>query len=210
MLSPEMAGTVKLTVPPALPVGGVLTGGAEALGGGGVVATAGAVLAAECVAAGEVAGADVEGGPDAGDEPAAVAKAVPEAGADAALDEGDPPPHAVRPTPPITAAAMITTGTRRILMLLMVSSLRYWLAVGIGDDLTRKRALSSPIRPHQNTDLRHVRVEATGCWRDGLLARLTWVLDGRHGRRDRSDRKFIRPIWRVDPGVFRKCRSQPV
>ena len=86
------------------------------MGGGGVVATAGAVLAAECVAAGEVAGADVEGGPDAGDEPAAVAKAVPEAGADAALDEGDPPPHAVRPTPPITAAAMITTGTRRILM----------------------------------------------------------------------------------------------
>jgi hypothetical protein len=111
-----MAGTVKLTVPPELPSGGVLAGGAEALGGGGVVTTAGDVLAAECVADGEVAG--VEGGPDAGDEPAAVAKADPEAGADPALDGVDPPPHAVRPAPPMTAAAMITTGTRRILMLL--------------------------------------------------------------------------------------------
>jgi hypothetical protein len=72
------------------------------------------------VAAAEVAG--VEAGADAGDEPATVATAAcepPAAGADAAVDEVVPaPPHALRPTLPITAAAMITTGNRRILMLL--------------------------------------------------------------------------------------------
>jgi len=113
-----MAGTVKLTVPPELPVGGVLAGGAEALGAAGVVAVAGDVVAALCVAGAEVAA--IEGDADAGDEPAAVAKAVCEpaaAGADAAVGVVDPdPPHALRPAPPMTAAAMITTGSRRILM----------------------------------------------------------------------------------------------
>jgi hypothetical protein len=105
---------VKLTVPPELPVGGVLTGGAEGLGCEGVEAAVGAFVAA-CVAAAEVAA--VVGDADAGDEPATVAKAVCEAGADAAVDAVDPlPPHALRPTPPMTAAAMITTGTRCILM----------------------------------------------------------------------------------------------
>jgi hypothetical protein len=113
-----MAGTVKLTTPPALPVGGVLAGGAEAVECAGVVAVTGDFVTAGCVAAGEVAA--VEGG-DAGAELAAVATAPtepPEAGPDAAVDGVDPvPPHALRPAPPMTAAAaMITTGTRRILM----------------------------------------------------------------------------------------------
>jgi hypothetical protein len=72
-------------------------------------------VVAGCVADAEVAGVDA--GADAGEEPTAVAKAVCEAGADPAADGVDPdPPHALRPVPPITAAAMITTGTRRILM----------------------------------------------------------------------------------------------
>jgi hypothetical protein len=121
MLSPEIAGTVKSTVDPELPVGGVLTGGAEAVECGGVLEVTGtAVCVAAWVAAAEVAG--VEAGADAGDEPATVATAAcepPAAGADAAVDEVVPaPPHALRPTLPITAAAMITTGNRRILMLL--------------------------------------------------------------------------------------------
>jgi hypothetical protein len=93
-------------------------GGAEAVECAGVLTVTGDVVTAACVAGAEVAG--VEGGPDAGDEPAAVATAPtepPEAGPDAAVDGVDPvPPHALRPTPPMTAAAMITTGTRRILM----------------------------------------------------------------------------------------------
>jgi hypothetical protein len=109
---------VKLTVPPALPDGGGLTGGAEAVECAGVVAVMGTVVAALCVAGAEVAG--VEGGADAGAELAAVATAPtepPEAGPDAAVVGVDPvPPHALRPAPPMTAAAMITTGTRRILM----------------------------------------------------------------------------------------------
>jgi hypothetical protein len=109
---------VKLTVPPELPVAGGLTGGAEAVECAGVEAVSGDFVTAGCVAAAEVAG--VEAGADAGAELAAVATAPtepPEAGPDAAVDAVDPdPPHALRPAPPITAAAMITTGTRRILM----------------------------------------------------------------------------------------------
>jgi hypothetical protein len=117
MLSPGIEGTVKLTVPPALPVGGGLTG-AEAVECAGVVAVTGVFVTAGCVAGAEVAG--VEAGADAGAELAAVATAPtepPEAGPDAAVDGVDPvPPHALRPVPPMMAAAMITTGTRRILM----------------------------------------------------------------------------------------------
>jgi hypothetical protein len=119
-----MAGTVKLTVPPELPCVGEL---AEAVGraGGVLVAddlvTAGWVTAAEVAAVEAGADAGVEAGADAGVEPAAVAIAVtepPGADADAAVDEVGPvPPHAVRPAPPVTTAAMITTGIRHILML---------------------------------------------------------------------------------------------
>ena len=88
---------------------------AEAVGLADRVAVAEGLEVARCVADGDVAGVE------AGDEPAAVAKADAEpAGTDpaAAGDEPDPdPPHAVRPAPPITTA-MITTGTRRIPMLL--------------------------------------------------------------------------------------------
>jgi hypothetical protein len=114
-----MAGTVKFAVPPELPCVGELAGLAEVVERARGVAVADDLVTAGCVAAAEVAG--VEGGAEAGDEPVAVAKAAaepPEADADPAVDEVDPvPPHAVRPAPPITTA-MITTGTRRILMLL--------------------------------------------------------------------------------------------
>jgi hypothetical protein len=110
-----MAGTVKLTTPPEAPTGGLLVGGAEAVECGGVLTVTGDGVVAACVADAEVAG--VEAGADAGVEPTAVARADPEAGVDPAADGVDPlPPHALRPAPPITAAAMITTGTRRILM----------------------------------------------------------------------------------------------
>ena len=110
---------MKLTVPPELPCVGEPVGLAEVVRRTGGVVVADDLVTAGCVAAAEVAG--VEDGADAGDERVAVAKAAaepPEAGADAAVDEVDPvPPHAVRPAPPMTAV-MITTGTRRILMLL--------------------------------------------------------------------------------------------
>jgi hypothetical protein len=114
-----MAGTVKLTVPPELPCVREL---AEAVGRAGGVLVADDLVTAECVTAAEVAA--VEAGADAGVEPAAVAVAIavtepPWAGPDAAVDEVGPvPPHAVRPAPPMTtAAAMITTGIRHIVML---------------------------------------------------------------------------------------------
>jgi len=90
---------------------------AEVVGRGGAV-VADDLVTAGCVAAAEVAG--IEAGTDAGAEAVTVAKAAieaPEADADAAADDVDPvPPHAVRPAPPMTTAAMITTGTRRVLM----------------------------------------------------------------------------------------------
>ena len=118
-LSPGMAGTVKLTVPPELPCVAELVGLAEVIGRAGGVVAAGDLVAAGCVAAAEVA--DVEGDADAGDELVAVATAAAEpseAGPDAAVEAVDPvPPHAVSPAPPMTTAAMITIGIRRILML---------------------------------------------------------------------------------------------
>jgi hypothetical protein len=117
-----MAGTVKLPDPLELPCVGELVGCAEAVACAEAVGCAERVAegveAARCVADGEAVG---EAGPDAGDEPAAVAKAAaepPEAGADAALVAVDPiSPHAVRLAPPMMTA-MIATGTRHILMLL--------------------------------------------------------------------------------------------
>jgi hypothetical protein len=115
ILSPEIEGTVKLTTPPEVPTGGLLVGGAEAVECAGVSEVMGDGVVAACVAGADVAG--VEAGADAGVDPAAVAIAVCEPGADAAADGVDPdPPQALRPTPPMTAAAMITTGIRRILM----------------------------------------------------------------------------------------------
>jgi hypothetical protein len=113
-----MAGTVKLTVPPELPCVREL---AEAVGRAGGVLVADDLVTAECVTAAEVAA--VEAGADAGVEPAAVAVAIAvtepaAAGSDTAVDDVGPvPPHAVRPAPPMTTAAMITTGIRHILML---------------------------------------------------------------------------------------------
>jgi hypothetical protein len=111
-----MAGTVKLTVPPELPCVGELV---ETVGRAGGVTVADDLVTAGCVTAAEVAA--VEGGADADVEPVAVATTAtepPAAGADAAVDEADPvPPHAVKPAPPMTTAAMITTGIRHILML---------------------------------------------------------------------------------------------
>ena len=80
------------------------------------------LAAAECRCVGEVvgvAGASVRA--DDGDDLGAADKAAaepPEAAAGATAEEFDPPAaHAVRPAPPMTAA-MITAGTRHILMLL--------------------------------------------------------------------------------------------
>ena len=83
------------------------------------------LAAAECVCVGEVAGVGVDPGAsvsaDVGDDPGAADKAAaepPEAAADATAEGFDPlAAHAVRPAPPMTAA-MITAGTRHILMLL--------------------------------------------------------------------------------------------
>jgi hypothetical protein len=113
-----MAGTVKLIVPPELPCAAELAGLAAVVGRAGGVPVTDDLVTAGCVAAAEVAGA--EGVAEDGDEPvvAEAAAEPPEADADAAVAEVDPvPPHAVRPAPPITTAALITTGTRRILML---------------------------------------------------------------------------------------------
>jgi hypothetical protein len=118
-----MAGTVKLIVPPELPCAAELAGLAAVVGRAGGVPVTDDLVTAGCVAAAEVAGAEVagaEGVAEDGDEPvvAEAAAEPPEADADAAVAEVDPvPPHAVRPAPPITTAALITTGTRRILML---------------------------------------------------------------------------------------------
>jgi hypothetical protein len=115
-LSPEMAGTVKLCAPELVPAGELAGGGvlfgyaeffvfAEALVEGAAVA--------EFVPVDEAVGAP--DAPDAADE--AVGE-PPEAAPVAAAEGLDPlVPHAVRPAPPMTAA-MITAGTRHILILL--------------------------------------------------------------------------------------------
>jgi hypothetical protein len=109
-----MAGTVKLCVP-ALAPGGELTGGGGATECELCPEAVAEGLAAECLCVEEGIGAGDDGDdPDGADE----ADEPPEAGPDAAAEGVDPlDAHAVRPAPPMTAA-MITAGTRHILMLI--------------------------------------------------------------------------------------------
>ena len=133
MLSPEMAGTVKLPAP-ELALDGELVALGEVVALGELVVLAEAVAVTEGSAAAErvLAGEADEVGDEPGvpvsadvSDPASVAaKAAaepPGAGADTVAGgaEGLDPlaAHAVRPAPPMTAA-MITAGTRHILMLL--------------------------------------------------------------------------------------------
>jgi hypothetical protein len=110
-----MAGTVKLCVPELAPAG-ELAGGGGAVGAEVFFACEEAMpdgsAAAECVL---VDVGDDAGAPDAGADPDGAAEAVGEP--PVAAVGLDPLAHAVRPTPPMTAA-MITAGTRHILMLL--------------------------------------------------------------------------------------------
>ena len=130
MLSPGMAGTVKLCVPEP-PVVADFVGVADLVGVADFVGVAGLVERADlvamgealCVAAAEVAGvtegADSVEGPD-GEDGADNAVAEPPAAADDAAVGGFPPnpAHAVRPVPAITTA-MITAGIRHIRMVLL-------------------------------------------------------------------------------------------
>ena len=130
MLSPGMAGTVKLCVPEPPGVADFVgvtdfAGVADFAGIADLVERADLVATGEalCVAAGEVAG--VTEGPDsvespAGEDGADKAVAEPPAAADdAAVGEFPPSPaHAVRPVPAITTA-MITAGSRRIRMVFL-------------------------------------------------------------------------------------------
>jgi hypothetical protein len=116
-----MAGTVKLCVPELVfveefVVAGELFGCVES-----VAVTEGLAV---CVCVGESAGVGDDAGvlvsADVGDAPGVEAKAAadPFVAADAAAEGFDPlAPHALRPAPQMTAA-MITAGTRHILMLL--------------------------------------------------------------------------------------------
>lgn len=119
-LSPGMLGTVKLCVPEPAFVG-------ELVACGELVERAEAVTEgsadAECLCVGELAGVgDDVGVPvsaDVGDAAGVPAKAADPLGAAAdTVAEGFDPfaPHALRPAPQMTAA-MITAGTRHILML---------------------------------------------------------------------------------------------
>lgn len=119
-----MAGTVKSCVPEllvaelvacgVLDARGVLLACAEAVGS----AAAECVCVAEAVGVGDDPGVSVSA--DVGESPGVPANAPadpPVAAADGGAEELDPAaPHALRPTPPMTTA-MITAGTRRILML---------------------------------------------------------------------------------------------
>jgi hypothetical protein len=129
-LSPGMAGTVKLCVPELVLVGELVACGevvacGDLFGRTEAVAVTEGLAAAECLCVGEVAGAGADPGAsvsaDVGDAPGVAAKAAPEppeAAADTAAEGFDPlAAHAVRPAPPMTTA-MITAGTRHILMLL--------------------------------------------------------------------------------------------
>jgi hypothetical protein len=118
-----MAGTVKLCVPELVFVGEVVVCG-EFFGRTEAMAVTEGLAAAECMCVGEVAGvgddpgvwvsADVRGDPGVADK----AAAEPPEAAGATAEGFDPvAAHAVRPAPPMTAA-MITAGTRHILMLL--------------------------------------------------------------------------------------------
>jgi hypothetical protein len=108
-----MAGTVKLCVPEL--VGEVVAG--EELCGCEAVAVTGGLAAAECVCVCAAAGVGVPVYADVGAAPGAVVVADPLVADTDGTVEGDPlPAHAVRPAPPM-ATAMITAGTRDILML---------------------------------------------------------------------------------------------
>jgi hypothetical protein len=122
-LSPGMAGTVKLCVPELALVGELVALG-ELFGRTEAMAVTEGLAAAECVCVGEVAGVVADPGAsesaDVGDDAGVPDKAAaepPEAAADATAEGFDPlAAHAVRPAPPM-ATAMITAGTRHILML---------------------------------------------------------------------------------------------
>jgi len=118
-----MAGTVKLCVPELVFVGEVVAceevvACGELFGRTEAMAVTEGLAAAECMCVGEVASVGADPGEsvsaDVGDAPGA----ADEAAADATAEGFDPlAAHAVRPAPPMTAA-MITAGTRHILMLL--------------------------------------------------------------------------------------------
>lgn len=113
-----------MCVPPELVLVGELVGCGELFGLAEAVAVTEGLAAAECTRVGEFAGVgDDVGVPvsaEVGDAPGVPVKAVDPLGAaaDAAAEGIDVlPPHALTPAPQMTAA-MITAGTRHILMLL--------------------------------------------------------------------------------------------
>ena len=120
--SPGMAGTVKFPVPEVVFVGELVACGVGELFGAEAVAETVASAAAERLCVGELAGVGDDAGvpvsADVGDPPAGAVGDPPAAADDGRVEGFDPPvPHAVRAAPPMTAA-MITAGTRHILMLL--------------------------------------------------------------------------------------------
>jgi hypothetical protein len=106
-----MLGTVKLCVPELVLVEELVACG-ELFGRAEAVAVTEGLAAAECRCVGEVEGdGDDVGVPVSADDPLVAA-------ADGIAGGFDPlAPHALRPAPQMTAA-MITAGTRHILMLL--------------------------------------------------------------------------------------------
>jgi hypothetical protein len=111
-LLPGMAGTVKFPEP--VFVGEVAV---EELVGCEAVAVTGGLVAAECVCVGEAAGVGVPVYADVGAAPGAVVVADPlVTDTDGTVEGFDPlAAHPARPAPPMTTA-MITAGTRHILM----------------------------------------------------------------------------------------------
>jgi hypothetical protein len=117
-----MLGTVKSCVPELVLVDELVACG-ELFGVAEAVAVTEGLAAAECRCVGEADGVGDEVAVTAavGDPPDGPARAVgdpPAAAADGTAEGFDPlAPHALRPAPQMTAA-MITAGTRHILMLL--------------------------------------------------------------------------------------------
>jgi hypothetical protein len=114
-----MLGTVKVCVPELVLEELVACG---ELGRTEAVAVAEALAAAECLRVGELAGVGDDAGVlvnvTVGDPPARADDPLGAAAGDVVVEEFDPlAPHALKPAPQMTAA-MITAGTRRILMLL--------------------------------------------------------------------------------------------
>jgi len=110
-----------LCVPPELVFVGELVGCGELFGLVEAVAVTEGLAAAECTCVGEFAGVGDDAGvavsADVGDAPGVVADPLG-AAADATAEGLDVlAPHALTPAPQMTAA-MITAGTRHILMLL--------------------------------------------------------------------------------------------